>query len=212
MNSEIPPIKPARSRVELPIQVENQRLQLAFRGVVLIIIVAALGSTWYCFVNLLLPAQKQVRTAAATAEQLSAQIDALQQRWPDARVRAVRIEYRQVPSRIFSDEAALRKWLATLDQEALKSFINLKVTFGVGKPSGPAGAKMIVIPMTMDVELKPVSGTDESSYQRLLRWSRRIASDARRADLIEASLDGGNQSVTSARFLVNLWTAEEESK
>ncbi len=212
MNSEIPPIKPARSRVELPIQVENHRLELVFRGVVLIIIAAALGLTWYCFVNLLLPAQKQVRTAAATAEQLSAQIDALQQRWPDARVRAIRIEYREVPSRIFSDEAALRKWLATLDQEASKSFINLKVNFGGGKPSGPAGAKMIVIPMTMDVELKPVSGTDESSYQRLLRWSRRITSDARRADLIEASLDGGNQSVTSARFLVNLWTAEEESK
>jgi hypothetical protein len=135
-------------------------------------------------------------------------VDRLERKWSPADTDEIRRRYREVYAQLFADPAALEAWLSNLAAQAGPLGLNVQVEFGASATATPDQQNLAVVPARILLEVQPAPGGNESSYQRLLRFTEQLAAEGKRADLAELHVVGGNLSIPSATLVFNLWAGE----
>jgi outer membrane murein-binding lipoprotein Lpp len=181
--------------------------ELAFRLVVVLVVLGSLGLAWWSIVSKLAPLQNQSRELTSAVGSLSAEVDALEHKWSRTEAEQIREKYLEAKRLLFADQAALDAWLASL--QAMAASLDLKVKTVFGKPGPQSGANLAVLPATVSIELRPAARGAESGYRRLLKLSQCLIAGERRADLAELTVTAQEGRISMAEFVFNLWAAEE---
>ena len=185
------------------------RRELLFRLVTLCVLLASLALGWWTFAKVFMPVQKQSRELGAKFTALSSDTDQLERKWGQAESDEIRRGYRGVFGQLFSDQSALEAWLANLEAQASPLGLGARIEFGSSAPAATNEQKLAIVSASIALEMRPAPGKAETPYQRLLRFTRQIAAEGKRADLAEMTVVGGATSIPRATLVFNLWAGEE---
>jgi hypothetical protein len=183
--------------------------EFIFRVVIIFVLLASLALAWWTFTKFFIPVQKQSRELTSQFARLSTEVDQLERKWSKADTEQIRGGYQEVYGQLFADQPALEAWLVDLEAQAGPLGLDVKIDFGQTAPPGTNEQKLAVVPARVALEVRPVPGGTDSPYLRLLRLTRQLAAEGKRADLAEMTVVGGPASIARATLVFNLWAGEE---
>jgi len=183
-----------------------------FRGAVFLVLLASVGLAWWTLMHRLIPVQKESRQLSKDVDRLSSQVDTLQRKWTAAKADEVQAGYKQAHRALFADETAMGAWIEHFEEQSTPLAMSFKVAFGTGRDQTNAPEKLVLIPATVSIDVRPAAEGLPSAYQRLLRLDRQLATEAKRADLVEMTISGGPGSVTRAALVFSLWAGEDTER
>jgi len=190
-------------------------LTIVFRVVIILLLVFSVWLVWWSYYRVYAPRLKEARDNRATVNQLSAEVEDLDRRWPPAEIERINQRFEQVDTSLFADQSMLEAWLADFRERLLPPLaLDLSASFQNTVLHSAAGQKVQVIPTTLTVELRPVTNATvmPSPYQRLLELTRKITLQPKRADLTEMTVESGPNSVSRAVLVLNFWARGKEPK
>jgi hypothetical protein len=155
------------------------------------------------------PVSRQRTAAAAQQMRLNNEVDVLERRWDPAEAERVEEELRQVLQRLFAGPEEIMDWQTELDRQTRQHDIDVTSRLGMTEFRSREGHKLAVRPATIELAPAAAVRSTNSSYQRLLGFTRTLANMNRRIDLVELSVTGRSNSVEQARAIVQLWSREE---
>jgi cell division protein FtsB len=187
-----------------------RRREWLFRLVIVVLLVASIALVWWSLKFRLLPAQKQSRELSTSVTRLSTEVDDLERQWSKARQDEINRRLKQAHAQLFSDQDAVESWLSNIKTQSDPLLLDAKAALGKSIPKTTNGQEVAIIPAIISVSVAPIFGVPdkESPYQRILRFSERLAAVQKRADLIELTVLGGTNSVSSAALVFHLWAGE----
>lgn len=207
--ANLPPVIPARVRAGVAQNSRLRRRELLFRLVILLLLAVSLALAWWTFDKVFNPAQKQSREMTTKLAAITAEVDQLERKWGKAEADDIRRKYRQAYGRLFADQAALETWLASLREQATPLGLQTEIDFGQSRMAATNEQGLAIVPASVSVEVQPLPGGNETPYQRLLRFTRQLAAEGKRADLAEMTVEGGLASIPRATLVFSLWAGEE---
>lgn len=156
------------------------------------------------------PVSRQRAAAAAQQMRLNNEADGFERRWDPAQAERVEAQLKQVLERLFASQEELLSWQTELDRQTRQHEIDVTSRLGQTETRSRDGHTLAVRPAT--IELLPVAAarSTNTSYQRLLGFTRTLANMNRRIDLVELSVTGRSNSVEQARATVQLWSREAQ--
>jgi hypothetical protein len=205
----VPPVIPSGVRVGTAINSRRHRFEWLFRVVILLLVAASLAVAWWTFTQVFQPAQRQSRDMSARLARVAGEVDQLERKWGKAEADQVRRRYGEAYAQLFADQPALEAWLAGLRDQAAPLGLQTQIDFGQSRLAVTNEQQLAIIPASVSIEIQPLPGGDESPYQRLLRFTRQLSTEGKRADLAEMTVVGGPASVPRARLVFSLWAGEE---
>ena|SRR5438034_3325348 len=206
---EGPPPIPTGAQVAVAGSPRLNKWELLFRVVILCVLVVSLALAWWTFTKVFMPVQRQSRELSAKFTALSSEVDQLDRKWGQADADEIRRSYREVYGQLFADQSALEAWLANLEAQAGPLGLEARVDFGQSTSAATNEQKLAIVSASVSLEVRPVPGKVEAPYQRLLRFTRQLATEGKRADLAEITVVGGTTSISRATLVFSLWAGEE---
>lgn len=156
------------------------------------------------------PVSRQRAAAAAQQMRLNNEHDAFERRWDPAQAEQVEAQLKQVLERLFASQEELMSWQTELDRQTRQHEIDVTSRLGVTEARSRNGHTLAVRPATIELLPAPATRSTNTSYQRLLGFTRTLANMNRRIDLVELSVTGRSNSVEQARATVQLWSREAQ--
>ena len=201
---------PPRRRAAPVQQARIDYWELIFRVVIVMLLLGSMAMAWWS-IRGLAPLQKETRTLSSRVASLSAGVDDLERKRPREQAAQVEARLHEAHSTLFTDQAALAAWLATLQKQTASLALNARSSFGKTIPQITNGESVAVIPTTISLDVQPQSGAqeNESPYQRVLRLNRILITQDKRVDLRELTMVGGPHSVTNAVMVFYLWAEDK---
>ena len=208
--SAAPTTLPLRRRVAPVQQARIDYREWLFRAVTVTLLLGSMALAWWS-IRGLAPLQKQTRTLSSRVAGLSAEVDDLERKRPKDQDGRIEARLQEAHSTLFTDQAALAAWLATLQKQTAPLALEARSIFGKTIPQTTNGESVTVIPTTISLDVRPQAGAQgkESPYQRVLRLNRILTTQDKRADLRELTMAGGPHSVTNAVMVFYLWAADK---
>ena len=156
------------------------------------------------------PVSRQRAAAAATQMRLNNQHDGLERRWDPSEAERVEAQLKQVQERLFANPEEHMGWQTELDRQTRQHEMDVSSRLGTMETRSTNGHTLLVRPAT--IELRPATAlrSTNSSYKRLLGFTRTLTNMNRRIDLVELSVTGRSKSVEQARATVQLWSREAQ--
>ena len=209
-STEAPPPKRLHLPPPQPQKVRLTHWEALFRVVIVAVILVSAGVAYWSFFERLAPLQKESRSMLTRVSNMSAQLDQAERRWTTEQATEIRARYREVSTHLFADQAALKEWLFQIHADAKPLGLEISVGVGQGTPQGSFTNNLSVQPASMSLEVSPAAGEAEgkSPYERVLVFSQKLAAHGKRADLAEATVQGGVGSVKRASLVFNLWVGD----
>ena len=207
----VPPTAlPLRRRAAPVQQARIDYREWLFRAVTVTLLLGSMVLAWWS-IRGLAPLQKQTRTLSSRVAGLSAEVDDLERKRPKDQDGRIEARLQEAHSTLFTDQAALAAWLATLQKQTAPLALEARSIFGKTIPQTTNGESVTVIPTTISLDVRPQAGAQgkESPYQRVLRLNRILTTQDKRADLRELTMAGGPHSVTNAVMVFYLWAADK---
>jgi len=205
--TKVPPVIPTRAQVGVARSPRPNKWELLFRLVIIFVLLASLALAWWTFSKVFLPVQRQSQELSTKLAALSSDVDRLERKWGQADAEEIRRRYREAYGQLFADQSALEAWLANLEEQAGPLGLEAKVDFGQSTPASTNELQLAVV--NVSLEVRPMPGTTEAPYQRLLRFTGLLAAEGKRADLAEMTVVGGPNSIPRATLVFTLWAGEE---
>jgi|ERR1043166_5341510 cytoskeletal protein RodZ len=206
---KVPPPIPARAQVAVARSPRLNHWELLFRLVIVCVLLVSLALAWWTFTKVFLPIQKQSRELNTKFAALSSDVDHLERKWGQEEADEIRRNYREVYGQLFADQSALEAWLANLEAQAGPLGLQARIDFGQSTSAATNEQKLAIVSASVSLEVRPVPGKVETPYQRLLRFTRQLAAEGKRADLAEMTVAGGPTSIPRATLVFSLWAGEE---
>ena len=208
--SALPTTLPLRRRVAPVQQARFDYREWLFRAVTITLLLGSMALAWWS-IRGLAPLQKQTRSLSSRVAGLSAEVDDLERKRPKDQDGQIEARLQEAHSTLFTDQAALAAWLATLQKQSAPLALEARSLFGKTIPQTTSGESVTIIPTTISVDVRPQAGAqrNESPYQRILRLNRILATQDKRADLRELTMVGGPHSVTNAVMVFYLWATDK---
>jgi hypothetical protein len=182
-----------------------------FRGLILAVVLDAVGLIWWSFGLVLAPRQKQSRELSLKVARLSSEVDDLDRQWTPAQMAQVTNQFSRVNFALFQGRAGVENWLANLKELAASLALDVKTDFGQPSLQTVGGRTLTLIPATVSIDVRP-AGPDTkppSPYERVLMFGQLLAAEKKRADLAELTVDGGANSISRVVLVLNHWTGKE---
>ena len=184
------------------------------RGVVIrVAVIAALAGSILLPVwswKRLQPVSRQRAAAAAQQMRLNNEADGLERRWDPAEAERVQAQLKQVEERLFASSEEHMGWQTELDRQTRQHDIDVISRLGTTELRSRHGHTLAVRPATIELTPAADARSTNSSYQRLLGFTRTLGNMNRRIDLVELSVTGRSNSVEQARAIVQLWSREAQ--
>jgi len=203
------PISPGQRSFAVAQPRKISQWEALFRVTIAAALLASMGMAWWTLTRKLVPLQQQSQALNATFSRLSAEVDALEIKWPTTRVEPIRTQFKELRAQLFANEEAMEEWFDRLMQASGPLSLNLQVEFGKPSVQVTNEVQVLVVPASVSVEVRPTPGGTESPYQRLLHFGQQLSAEGKRADLAELSVFGGTNSITRALLVFNLWAGDD---
>jgi len=184
------------------------------RGVLVrVVVIAALAGSMLLPVwswKRLQPVSRQRAAAAAQQMRLNNEADGLERRWDAAEAERVEAQLKQVQERLFANPEEHMDWQTDLDRQTRQHEIDVISRLGTTETRTRHGHTLGVRPATIELQPAAAARSTNSSYQRLLGFTRTLTNMNRRIDLVELTVTGRSNSVEQARAIVQLWSREAQ--
>jgi hypothetical protein len=203
------PLSPGQRSVAVAQPRKISQWEAIFRVTIAAALLASMGMAWWTLTHKLVPLQQQSQALNANFSHLSAEVDALEIKWPNERVEPIRRQFKELRAQLFANEDAMEEWFDRLMQASGPLSLNLQVEFGKPSVQVTNEVQVTVVPASVSVEVRPSPGGTESPYQRLLHFGQLLSTEGKRADLAELSVVGGTNSITRALLVFNLWAGDD---
>ena len=186
------------------------RSELVFRIAIVGALLISISLAWWTLTRQLVPLEQQSQSLGMAVSHLSDEVDAMQRKWSPAEADQIRASYKDLRRQLFADETALKDWYMRLYQAAGPLALGLTVDFGKSVPQAINNdVKVVMIPASVSIEVRPMRLVMDSPYQRLLRFGQQLAAEGKRADLAELTVSGSTNSIAHALLVFNLWAGED---
>lgn len=206
-----PPLPGPPKRVTLAQSKSTGFWEMLFRGITVLVILAALAVAWWSLFEVWFPLQKQSQELTSRLSRVSDENDQMERKWSKDQIVQIRGQFNEVRSQLFGNESAFNDWLRDLRTSSDPLGLKMKVDLGSPSPAITNSHDLALVPANISVEISPEpEGRAESPYQRLLRLTESIAHEGKRADLTEMTVNGGPKSVSRAVLGFRLWASEKE--
>jgi uncharacterized protein YoxC len=190
--------------------------ELLFRMSFLAVIAVSCFVIWWSLTKVLAPRQKESKELATTVARLSSEVDMIDRKWTKDTIEQLDRKFERIPNHTFADGQEVESWLIELKQQLAALGMDVQAEFGKVVPAttNAADPKLVVIPATLTVDVRPVSGPpgSPSAYRRFLQLNQRLATQEKRADIADLTVSGGTNSINHAVFVLNLWAKGGEAR
>jgi len=170
---------------------------------------ASFAVIWWS-VDRLGSAQRHTADLGQQAARLASEIDVMRGQWPAGSTQAVLQRYSQASEALFQTPEAIAAWHDTLREDAIPLALDPTLALAETRQTNAGSASFTVI--AANLEVRPADGiaSDRPAYRRVLQFTHALASQPRRLDLVQLSVEGGSNSVSKAQATVELWTPTPE--
>lgn len=182
-----------------------------FRAVILVVVLSSLAAIWWSFAMVMSPRLKESRELSSRVSRLSGEVDDLDRQWTKAGAGELSNQFSRVDSKLFEGQTEFEAWLADFKRQAAPLALEVRASLGQPSQRTAGDRTMTLIPATLTVEVQPARPETKppSPYARLLLLGQRLASEPKRADLQELTIEAGTNSVSRAVLVLNYWMRKE---
>jgi hypothetical protein len=156
------------------------------------------------------PVSRQRAAAAAQQMRLNNEADVFERRWDPAQAERVEAQLKLVLERLFASPEEQLGWQTELDRQTRQHDIDVTSRLGATESRSTNGHTLGVRLATIELQPAAAARSTNSSYQRLMGFTRTLTNMNRRIDLVELSVTGHSNSVEQARATVQLWSREAQ--
>lgn len=142
---------------------------------------------------------------------LTAEIDLMKAQWSGSRTQEIATRFAKVPDTLFLGESAITTWTEELQRGAVP--LGLETQFRLAETHSETNGLQTVtrIKGIIDIQQSPGTKSPRPLFHRLIDWSRQLATQPRRIDLLEFRASGYGSGGGQASAVVELWTQDKAS-
>jgi hypothetical protein len=182
----------------------------AVRGLVCVLLVAALGLLYWSY-SRLVPLQQQARTLGDRVAKLNQDIAVMENKYSPQTLDMLARRFQLAGQLLFGEEEALTTWFAALQRQLVPLALEASAEFGQPTSRGRTNFAVAVVPATLTLNLEPAAdlGSIRSPYARVLGLLNELGGQTQRVDIVELEVTAGTNSINRVRTVVELWAGED---
>lgn len=193
------PVAPPRTRFS----------RAALERVILFAVLA--GSFWAIWYSIgrLRTLHTHTRQLDQQIARLTAEIDLMKAQWSGVRTQEIASRFEKVPDSLFVGESSIAAWTEELQKEAVPLGLDTQFRL-VNTVTETNGLQSVTrIKGVIDIQQSPGTRSPRPLFHRLIDWSRQLATQPRRIDLLEFRAVGNGSGGGQASATVELWTQDK---
>jgi hypothetical protein len=177
------------------------------RVVLLVLFAGSVMLAWWS-VNRLGTMGRETMALTGEVMQLTSEVEELERLWSPEDAREIEARFTAAFEDLFESDEVLRSWETGLRKEAGALSLEARAQFGEPHEEEMPGRSLRVQPAVLNI----YPGPENSGlvYQQLLALSRELTNPAQQVGLMELTVEGESNSVSSARALLWLWFTEAQ--
>src|SRR5262245_23537404 len=182
------------------------------RLVLFVLFVSSLILVWWS-VNRLPPVNKELQNISKEFTALASEVEQIDQKWSEANAEELAsVQFEKAQEQLFVGADDFPDWHREVKRYSGPTALEANSQLGKAQPPPTLEKKVAIIPAT--IEIRPAASTKATNapYKRLLDFVQGLATQKRRADLVELTVSGQSNSVTQARAVFHLWSLVEKPK
>jgi hypothetical protein len=179
----------------------------------LVLLVLFVGSLYLFLwsVNRLPPVNKQLQDINKEFSRLANEVEQIDLKWDEANAEEIAAaQFQKAQEQLFVGTEEFPDWQKEVKRQSV--FTALEVNSQRGKAQQPPGLekKLSIVSATIDIQPAAAIRSTNAPYKRLLDFIQGLASQKKRADLVELTVNGHSNSVTQAKAVFHLWSHAEK--
>lgn len=179
----------------------------------LVLLVLFVGSLYLFLwsVNRLPPVNKQLQDINKEFSRLANEVEQIDLKWDEANAEEIAAaQFQKAQEQLFVGTEEFPDWQKEVKRQSV--FTALEVNSQRGKAQQPPDLekKLSIVSATIDIQPAAAIRSTNAPYKRLLDFIQGLASQKKRADLVELTVNGHSNSVTQAKAVFHLWSHAEK--
>jgi hypothetical protein len=180
---------------------------LLTRAILLTVFAGSVVLVWWS-VNRLAPADRKLEVQNTKIASLEKEIEHLEQKPNPLEAEKTANEYKQAQELLFQGPDEAIGW-EELRRQASRFTVKVEAQIGKTQACVLSRRQFRIVSANLEFQLNPDNLSTNSPYRSLLEVAQRLTSQKRRVDLVELSVSGNSNSVSTARMGLELWTDEK---
>lgn len=175
------------------------------RVILLLVLSGSFWAIWYS-TGRLRSLHTHTRQLNQQIARLTAEIDLMKAQWSLSRTQEIAARYEKVGDSLFIGESSIATWQESLQRDSVP--LALDTQFRVAGTDVSTNGNKVLTRVRGSIDITPSTATRSPRplFHRLVDWSRSLASQPRRIDLLELKVTASGR----ATALVELWTQDRE--
>jgi hypothetical protein len=173
----------------------------------LLIFAGSLGLAWWS-VNRLQPLEKLLQKQSEKLAHLEDEVMKLELKWNQQEADQVAAKFKKAQEQVFSNQDEIIKWNENLKHNTNQFILEVRAQTGHTQACPLPNKVFSVIPASIDLQAPLDVPASKPPYKRLLDFAQNLSTETKRIDLVELTVSGNSNSVTTAHVGVQLWSQE----
>ncbi|MCC7375591.1 MAG: hypothetical protein IT581_13120 [Verrucomicrobiales bacterium] len=177
------------------------------RALLLLVGSASIAVIWWS-ISRLQKAQRESAVAGLNASRIANEVDLMQGQWTGQRTQDLGLRFTSARDSLFGDAPELAAWRAAIEEKAIPLAFQTNVRFTGSRTQAVGQTSIAFVQVALDIV--PTAGVPgvRSAYQRLVELAHHIATQPKRVDLSELSIESVSNVMTHASMTIDLWAAD----
>ena len=179
---------------------------LLARLVLLLVFAGALALTWWS-VNRLQPVEKKLQMQSDKLARLEDDVMQMELRWNPREAEQVAGKFKRAEEQLFVGHDEFFRWQEEVKRQPNQFLLEIKAQTGRTQACPLPNKIFAIIPTTIEMQASDEPAT-QPPYKRLLDFAQNLTTQKKRVDLMELTVSGNSNSVSQAKFELQLWSQE----
>jgi len=176
------------------------------RFVLLLVFGGSLFLTWWS-VNRLAPMEKKLQMQSDRLARLEDDVMQMELKWNPREAEQVGTKFKLAQEQLFAGNEEFLRWQEELKRQTNQFSLEVKAQSGRTQACPLPNKVFAIIPATIEMRVSDELLT-QAPYKRVLDLAKNLTTQKKRVDLLELSVKGNSNSVSQARFELQLWSEE----
>jgi hypothetical protein len=183
---------------------------LVGRLVLFILFVGSVTLVWWS-VNRLAPLNKDLQEISREFNRLANEVEQVDLKWNEANAEEIAVaQLQRAQEQLFVGTEDFPEWHKEVKRQSVPAALDVNSQLGKAHASPTLEKKVAITPAMIDIQPAAVHRSTNAPYKRLLSFVQGLATQKRRADLVELTVSGHSNSVTQAKAVFQLWSLVEK--
>jgi len=162
-------------------------------------------------VNRLGPVNKQLQDINKDFSRLANEVEQIDVKWDEANAEEIAsAQFQKAEEQLFVGTEEFSEWQKEVKRQSVFTALDANSQRGKAQPPPDLEKKLSIVPATIDIQPAAASRSTNAPYKRLLDFIQGLATQKKRADLVELTVSGHSNSVTQAKAVFHLWSHAEK--